>query len=344
LLATLVPLIRCSAYRQTADQVFVREPGERLLSGPHPVAEEAEKDWQFAMLSDAAYGRIPVQGQTPPVPTPVSVTVPVASPDVAQSTITCGSPDDALMAAGWTPWYGFPGNELAQQFLITNLRVEVWAKQNPPSVAVAFGGTNFKSGKDWISNLRWFIPFHHDEYTDLVSKFGPAFVAEFVRRANESGGDYLKNATIFSTGHSLGGGLAQQFAYALPLMDDQRRVKQVYAFDPSPVTGFYSVGKDIRDRNKKGLSIDRIYERGEILAIVRSFTSAMSPPSAEDPTIRAVRYSLFYPSTPLMGHSISELACKLKAAAEHTGGSEGIDSRRTPASPPHDVRASDKEG
>jgi hypothetical protein len=63
-------------------------------------------------------------------------------------------------------------------------------------------------------------------------------------------------------------------------------VTQVFAFDPSPVTGFYSVEKDIRDYNKENLKIDRIYERGEILAILRSFTNFVYKPSAINPSIR----------------------------------------------------------
>lgn len=122
-------------------------------------------------------------------------------------------------------------------------------------------------------------------------------------------------ATLYSTGHSLGGGLAQQFAYALPDMQGVPRIQQVYAFDPSPVTGFFSVEKRLRDTNRKGLEIDRIYERGEILAIARSLTSLFWKPSAKAPAIRGVRYNLFYTCNPVAGHSMKMLAGKLEAAA-----------------------------
>lgn len=46
-----------SAFQQKASQVFVREPGSRFLEGRKPVATEAEKDCQFAWLSEAAYRR-----------------------------------------------------------------------------------------------------------------------------------------------------------------------------------------------------------------------------------------------------------------------------------------------
>ena len=93
------------------------------------------------------------------------------------------------------------------------------------------------------------------------------------------------------------------------------RVTQVYAFDPSPVTGFFSVDPDTRDMNRRTLAIDRIYERGEILAIVRSLTSLFVAPSASQPTIRGVRYALFYPADPITGHSMTEFACRMYGAA-----------------------------
>jgi hypothetical protein len=46
------------------------------------------------------------------------------------------------------------------------------------------------------------------------------------------------------------------------------------------------VEKDIRDYNKENLKIDRIYERGEILAILRAFTNFVYKPSAINPSIR----------------------------------------------------------
>jgi len=306
-----------SAFQQTSADVFVREPGSRLLEGPKPVAVEAEKDWEFAWLSEAAYGRsLGNIGNLPPN-SPVAAAASTVPPAAAQSIADSAQADDELIQAGWTPWLDFPDAELSKKIRASNLRVEIWEKKEPPSVAVAFGGTIFTSGKDWKSNLRWFLPFHKDEYTEIVNVFGPAFVREFSHRAKEPGGVHLKNTKIFSTGHSLGGGLAQQFAYSMPIDASVPRVKHVCAFDPSPVTGFYSVDRRTRNINKNDLSIDRIYERGEILAIVRSLTSFISPPSARNPRIRGVRYSLFYPVNPISGHSMRELACKLQIAAGH---------------------------
>lgn len=250
-------LSSCAALHQTSSEVFTREPGHRSLEGPKPIGVEAQKDWQFAWLSEAAYGRIPSVKEASADPSP-SAAESSDAPSTNKGTVVCEDADIALLRAGWEPWSDFPGAELAKKIEKSNLRVEVWERKEPPAVAVAFGGTIFTSWKDWRSNLRWFIPLHMDEYTELVNEFEPAFVAEFSRRAREPGRPYLKVATIYSTGHSLGGGLAQQFAYSLPIDQNVQRVAQVYAFDPSPVTGFYSVKSKTRNINKEGLLIDRI--------------------------------------------------------------------------------------
>jgi hypothetical protein len=90
------------------------------------------------------------------------------------------------------------------------------------------------------------------------------------------------------------------------------RVGKVYAIDPSPVTGFYSVKKSIRDVNIQHLDIDRIFERGEILAFLRSIVSLFVPPRRRSPTIRQIRYNLFPTWNPIMGHSIPEFAFRLE--------------------------------
>lgn len=292
----------CAAFRQTSTEVTLREPGHRMLGEPLPVAPEAAKDWEYAWLSEAAYGKTPGAAND-------------KAALKAKGFEPCASADDVLHAAGWKAWDGFPDDGLLTQISDSHLRVEVWEKRATQSIVVAFGGTVFNSGKDWKSNLRWFLPKHKDEYTEIVEVFAPAFITEFKRRASAPGGDYLKGASIYSTGHSLGGGLAQQFAYALPPDTVVPRVTHVYAFDPSPVTGFFSVQPEVRDVNKVGLSIDRIYERGEILALVRSFTSFFVQPSASSPSIRGVRYALFYPDNPVTGHSMIELACKMQTAS-----------------------------
>jgi hypothetical protein len=205
-----------------------------------------------------------------------------------------------------------------------HLRVEVWEKKHDDrslTVSVTFGGTIFNNEMDWRANLRWFLPGNQrDEYSAVVHEFAPAFEREFLRRTETAAtrdGNLARNSSVelISTGHSLGGGLAQQLAYCLCLNDKVPRVSKVYAFDPSPVTGFFSVRKAVRDFNRQNLKIDRIYERGEILAIVRSMTSLIWRPSTTAPSIRGLRYFLFFAWNPIVGHSMMRMAVRMDAAA-----------------------------
>jgi len=298
------------ALGQAPEQVVVREPGERFLSAPRPIAPFAVEHWQFAWLADSAYGKTHA-GRN-------------CKAEIARSP---ENPETALGRVGWTKWKNdeFLSDELRRRFDAYHLRVEVWERQSPAAVAVAFGGTVFRNEMDWLANLRWFTPGHEDEYTLTQVEFAKAFAEECIKR-HQLGQPV--SAQLYSTGHSLGGGLAQQFAYALPDVPSVPRVEKVYAFDPSPVTGFFSVDKKLREINRASLKIDRIYERGEILAIARSLMSLFWKPSAAAPAIRGVRYNLFYTCNPVAGHSMKMLAGKLEAAA---GGSK-------------DGRARDPEG
>jgi hypothetical protein len=147
----------------------------------------------------------------------------------------------------------------------------------------------------------------------IVDRLGKEFIAKYLN--GDANCELSPDSELFSTGHSLGGGLAQEFAYSLPKSDIVHPVMKVYAFDPSPVTGFFSVGKGLRDYNRENLKIDRIYERGEILSIFRSLTHFVDPPAYKAPAIRQVRYNLFYTMNPFAGHSMAEFAFKLYKAS-----------------------------
>ncbi|KMZ13163.1 hypothetical protein BHUM_00212c [Candidatus Burkholderia humilis] len=147
-------------------------------------------------------------------------------------------------------------------------------------------------------------------YTLTVGSFVPDFVRVL------KGLKLSKPPIIYSTGHSLGGGLAQQFAYALP--DElsaeglvMPKVIQVYAFDPSPVTGFYSLKKAMRTRNAHELKADRVFKRGEVLAALCSFLALITPPSRVNPAIRTVQYNYLGVTWPVHAHSISQFAVGL---------------------------------
>lgn len=298
------------ALGQSATQVAVRRPGRRFLSAPCPMTTFAIEDREFAWLAAAAYRK-----------TPAAARRRSRTADAEEQI----DPEGPLRLAGWEPWTGFPTDELERRIAKTHLRVEVWQKTRQDQsrvIAVTFGGTVFDNEMDWRANLRWFLPGKKgDQYSEVVHCFAPAFLAEFTRRFTPGDTpvepERARHAAVelYVTGHSLGGGLAQQFAYAHCLSVQVPRVSKVYAFDPSPVTGFFSVEKRVRDVNKKKLEIDRIYERGEILSIVRSITSAIITPRATAPAIRGLRYFLFFSWNPIVGHSMVRMATKMDAAA-----------------------------
>jgi hypothetical protein len=291
------------AYKQKSDEVVVRECGERLLGPPQPAFSEATKEIDFAWLAESAYQRTPDAEKRLGPP-------------------GCQGADNALRQRGWKTWNEatgahFPSDSVQKRFDHYHLRVETWVNRSQEAVAVTFGGTVFNNKNDWLSNFRWFIPMHNDEYTETVHKFVPAFTKEFLAEKAKSD-SFLNGASLYSVGHSLGAGLAEEFAYSLS-PSDVPRVKHVYAFDPTPVSGFTSVDRATRDLNKKGLQIDRIYERGEVLAILRSLTNFFWKPPGVNPAIRQVRYNLFPHVNPISGHSMTQLACRLDEIVSGSG-------------------------
>jgi hypothetical protein len=294
--------------QQTPQEVLVRVPGAHTFSEPEVVAEEAKKHWEFALLSLVAYAKAAsIKKALKKMPASSSDFPSESSPDYATRDF---NPEVELATVGWVNCDRFVSNDLDTAFKGVHLRLEVWKKADNSAVAVAFGGTVATSWRDWQANLRWFLPRVPDEYSVLVTKFVPAFVGSFANEFAQT------PAVVYSTGHSLGGGLAQQFAYALPgeLLAEGKtlpRVIQVYAFDPSPVTGFYNLEKALRAQNAKGLKTDRVFERGEVLAFVRSVLALAHPPSKENPAIRAVRYNFMGRVWPIRAHNMSRLARSL---------------------------------
>ena len=298
------PFLR--ALGQKPSEVVVRPPGERFLSAPLPLPPYATRHRDFAWLSLAAYSTTPAAHER----AARAARKPQTAISPRGGTLPLRNPTAVLATAGWTRWPQFGDPAVWRRIEAAHLRVEVWENTAQAAIAVAFGGTVFDNEKDWLSNLRWFIPHHRDEYTQVIQTFEQLLCEEFKRRYPAG-----TQPALFATGHSLGGGLAQQFAYALPLDDGVPRVKEVYAFDPSPVTGYFSVPARLRNRNKRDLSIDRVYERGEILALARSLINLVYRTPRRHPAIRAVRYSLFHGWNPIADHSMARLADKIDRAA-----------------------------
>jgi uncharacterized protein DUF6792 len=186
--------------------------------------------------------------------------------------------------------------------------MQVWAKESDrtePLAVLVFRGTNFESFSDWLANLRWFIrPFTFDQY-DYTMAMVPKLVSAIQEHYKDKG-----VVEIMATGHSLGGGLAQQAGYVSP------DIEKVYAFAPSPVTGFFSVEPADRQKNKTGMEIYRVFEHGEVLAYLRWFMKGLMPIDPVDPKIVEIRYNLFSDGNMLKQHGMKDFACALKEIAE----------------------------
>jgi hypothetical protein len=192
---------------------------------------------------------------------------------------------------------------------VGGLEFHVWRRMQGGQcreVAIAFRGTDKNELGDWISNFRWLYR--------LVPKFDQYYqVQVHIRdvitgiKKNGCGG---VNTEFVSVGHSLGGGLAQQAAYA----GGPNAIRYVYSFDPSPVTGFFDLSAMLREKSTAGLGVDRAFEAGEILALPRMIIENIYPPAACGPRIRTVRFNLLS-GLGIAQHSMENLTKKLKETA-----------------------------
>jgi len=190
--------------------------------------------------------------------------------------------------------------------VVKGLELHVWKRQSGRGceVVIAFRGTDPEPG-DWASNLRWFIrsPHRFDEYSQ--TKLHMPGILRGIRAGCAS-------PHIVTTGHSLGGGLAQHAAYAAG-----GAIRYVYAFDSSPVTGYFDVRQDVRIKAREGLGIDRIYEVGEVLDFPRFFLGGFVNPQPCNPRIRMVRFEFTMRGDAVKQHSMPDLTRRMQRAAKH---------------------------
>lgn len=159
----------------------------------------------------------------------------------------------------------------------------VWkVESDTRQVVVAFRGT--WGFKDWLyGNLHWFTRFLPME--DQYSRARMAAQRVFDRFPEEP----QKATRFYTTGHSLGGGLAQHVLYSYPI-----KVVQALAFDPSSATGFADQssinqvsGCECSSNELNGEPrIFRAYDAYEILANLRIFHKTFLPPERHIQEVR----------------------------------------------------------
>ncbi|VVN23351.1 hypothetical protein PS639_04407 [Pseudomonas fluorescens] len=331
LLIMVILQASCSAWFQKDNVVLIREPTERgygdPIGGPRFTAY-AQEYWEYMALAANSYHlKWPdykqqlVSANIEAVETPLDVRFNQA----------CGRDysNQMIPTPSWHVWPTFPSKRLVDLAENAKLFFSVWefrAGGDPKSiteVAIVFRGTEADQKQDWFSNFRWFIPTAlrgEDQYNVTRDEVSKAFEAELQERMAQ--GRLPVNVKITAVGHSLGGGLAQQLAYALPRSTSHPiRVSKVIAFNSTPVTGWFSTANPPRGENTKGLEIDRIFEHGEGLAYLRLPINFIAPPDHRDSAVRDLRFNVDTHPGGISNHGSHMFACRL---AEVAGATKGV--------------------
>lgn len=304
-------------WSQSQNHVRICDPAKWRYDPPVPAKSHAKAHWPYAAMCAIAYARVGLRPNTP-------------APDKRSSTSAQGVGEGQLHGAGWKRWVGFPNEELASTLNQAGVYADVWERDEPTrEIAVVFEGTKVLSLKDWRSNFRWFlrfVPSYQDHYTIAADEFCRAFYERLstdetryrIRIGEPSlGSPDGKTIELVAAGHSLGGGLAQHFAYAFqqPFLSGGPRVAEVFAFNSSPVTGWTVVPRGQRTYNAKGLRINRIFEHGEALAYLRLITSRLVKRNRVL-SIYEYRYNFSRSWNIFKNHSMQPLANGLWQAAQ----------------------------
>jgi len=157
---------------------------------------------------------------------------------------------------------------------------------------IAFRGTENVKGQmfsDWKSNISALFGFEPRQYQQARMKVSA--VLDALEALNP-------DISIYATGHSLGGGLAQQAGYL------SAKIKEVTTFNTSPVTNWTTLRLEGQVDNNYPVFF-RLYHTGEILNRARQVTTAFT-------SSRFGRFDIgvqIEPKSLVLGHSMKIFAC-----------------------------------
>ena len=232
-------------------------------------------------------------------------------PDYRQDTARYAVERRELAQRGWRPFACAEAPATPPgKYPLGGLVYDVWVLARPgarPLAVLVFRGTNYLEFADWVANTRpvtnW--PGLWDQY-EQARALTPAVVARLDAA-------YGGRARIMAAGHSLGGGLAQHAGYTCP------RIEKVFAFNSSPLTGYFDVAKKEQLLHGSRRRTFLVYESYEVLALFRLVPAYLDRFRNVD--IVAVRYNfstgLDAPS-PFQQHAMQRLVAGLRGAGRST--------------------------
>jgi hypothetical protein len=181
-------------------------------------------------------------------------------------------------------------------------RFDVWINENSKQIVIAFRGTVFLNLFSLFANLHWISRYwfftRRLSHYDIIKDHFPSLVTE-IKKSYEN-----QHYKFYSTGHSLGGGLAIHCSYCI------EEIGQVYAYDASPVTGWFEISSELRKKCTKNLVVHTFYESAELLYYLRKFTQLsylLNTTTNKDPYFIEYRANFHKGISPIPSHGMAHI-------------------------------------